>query len=101
MISMETMIGAMASLGRHKLRSFLTMLGMIFGVGAVIAMLSIGAGAEDESLKTIASFGIRNIIIQAKEFKSEELKQIDHPCLDFCTLAFRTVAGLCGVPGAG
>jgi len=76
MISMETMIGALASLGRHKLRSFLTMLGMIFGVGAVVAMLSIGAGAEDESLRTIASFGIRNIIIQAKEFKAEELKQI-------------------------
>jgi putative ABC transport system permease protein len=76
MISTETMIGALASLGRHKLRSFLTMLGMIFGVGAVIAMLSIGAGAEKESLDTIASFGIRNIIIQAKEFKSEELKQI-------------------------
>lgn len=76
MISMETMIGALASLGRHKLRSFLTMLGMIFGVGAVIAMLSIGAGAEEESLRTIASFGIRNIIIQAKEFKTEELQQI-------------------------
>jgi len=76
MISMETVIGAMASLGRHKLRSFLTMLGMIFGVGAVIAMLSIGAGAEEESLRTIASFGIRNIIIQAKEFKTEELRQI-------------------------
>ena len=76
MISTETMIGALASLGRHKLRSFLTMLGMIFGVGAVIAMLSIGAGAEQESLRTIASFGIRNIIIQAKEFKTEELKQI-------------------------
>ncbi|MBN2337368.1 MAG: ABC transporter permease [Acidobacteria bacterium] len=76
MLSMETMIGALASLGRHKLRSFLTMLGMIFGVGAVIAMLSIGAGAEEESLRTIASFGIRNIIIQAKEFKTEELQQI-------------------------
>jgi putative ABC transport system permease protein len=76
MISTETMIGALASLGRHKLRSFLTMLGMIFGVGAVIAMLSIGAGAEKESLDTIASFGIRNIIIKAKDFKSEELKQI-------------------------
>jgi putative ABC transport system permease protein len=72
----ETMIGALASLGRHKLRSFLTMLGMIFGVGAVIAMLSIGAGAEKKSLDTIASMGIRNIIIQAKEYKSEELKQI-------------------------
>jgi putative ABC transport system permease protein len=70
------MIGALASLGRHKLRSFLTMVGMIFGVGAVIAMLSIGAGAEEESLRTIASFGIRNIIIQAKEFKTEELQQI-------------------------
>ena len=70
------MIGALVNLGRHKLRSFLTMLGMIFGVGAVIAMLSIGAGAKEESLRTIASLGIRNIIIQAKEFKTEELKQI-------------------------
>ncbi len=76
MISMETVIGALANLGRHKLRSFLTMLGMIFGVGAVIAMLSIGAGAEQESLRIIENFGIRNIIIQAKEFKTEELKQI-------------------------
>jgi putative ABC transport system permease protein len=76
MISTETMIGALASLGRHKLRSFLTMLGMIFGVGAVIAMLSIGAGAEHESLRIIENFGIRNIIIQAKEFKTEELRQI-------------------------
>ncbi len=76
MISAETIIGALASLGRHKLRSFLTMLGMIFGVGAVIAMLSIGAGAESESLRVIESFGIRNIIIQAKEFKTEELRQI-------------------------
>ena len=76
MISAETMIGALTNLGRHKLRSFLTMLGMIFGVGAVIAMLSIGAGAESESLRIIESFGIRNIIIQAKEFKTEELRQI-------------------------
>lgn len=76
MISTETMIGALVNLGRHKLRSFLTMLGMIFGVGAVIAMLSIGAGAEEESLRTIASMGIRNIIVQAREFKDEELEQI-------------------------
>jgi len=73
---METMVGALVNLGRHKLRSFLTMLGMIFGVGAVIAMLSIGAGAEQESLRIIENFGIRNIIIQAKEFKQEELQQI-------------------------
>jgi putative ABC transport system permease protein len=76
MISIETIIGALANLGRHKLRSFLTMLGMIFGVGAVIAMLSIGAGAEQESLNIIQNLGIRNIIIKAKEFKEEELQQI-------------------------
>jgi len=52
------------------------MLGMIFGVGAVIAMLSIGAGAQEESLRAIANLGIRNIIIQAKEFTNEELRQI-------------------------
>lgn len=76
MISAETLVGALVNLSRHKLRSFLTMLGMIFGVGAVIAMLSIGAGAEHESLRIIESFGMRNIIIQAKEFKTEELRQI-------------------------
>jgi putative ABC transport system permease protein len=76
MIATETVTTALANLGRHKLRSFLTMLGMIFGVGAVIAMLSIGAGAERESLDIIENFGIRNIIIQAKEFKTEELQQI-------------------------
>jgi putative ABC transport system permease protein len=76
MFTLESVTVAVSNLGRHKLRSFLTMLGMIFGVGAVIAMLSIGAGAEQESLRIIENFGIRNIIIQAKEFKTEELRQI-------------------------
>ncbi|HXK59383.1 MAG TPA: ABC transporter permease [Acidobacteriota bacterium] len=76
MLSVESVTVAVSDLTRHKLRSFLTMLGMIFGVGAVVAMLSIGAGAEKESLRIIEGFGIRNIIIQAKEFKPEELRQI-------------------------
>ena len=76
MFAIESVTESISNLGRHKLRSFLTMLGMIFGVGAVIAMLSIGAGAERESLRIIENFGIRNIIIQAKDFKTEELRQI-------------------------
>jgi putative ABC transport system permease protein len=60
----------------HKLRSFLTMLGMIFGVGAVIAMLSIGAGAERESLRLIDTMGLRNIIVKDRELKDEDLKKI-------------------------
>src|SRR5688500_5559646 len=76
MFTFESIRVALSNLARRKLRSFLTMLGMIFGVGAVIAMLSIGAGAERESLRIIENFGIRNIIIQSKDFKPEELRQI-------------------------
>jgi len=42
----------------HKLRSLLTMLGIIFGVAAVIAMVSIGEGARRESLEQIRLLGI-------------------------------------------
>jgi putative ABC transport system permease protein len=67
---------AISNLRAHKLRTFLTMLGMIFGVGAVIAMLSIGAGAERESLRLIDTMGLRNIIVKDREFRDEDLKKI-------------------------
>jgi putative ABC transport system permease protein len=54
------------SLGAHKLRTFLTMLGVIIGVAAVISMLSIGEGAEEEVLKQIEILGINNIIVEAR-----------------------------------
>jgi len=60
----------------QKLRTFLTLLGMIFGVGAVIAMLNIGEGAENEALKLIDSMGVNNIIINAKDYEQEELVEI-------------------------
>jgi putative ABC transport system permease protein len=67
---------AFGNLTSHKLRTFLTMLGMIFGVGAVIAMLSIGTGAERESLRLIDTMGLRNIIVKDREFKDEDLKKV-------------------------
>ncbi len=70
------LIVAVSNLRVHKLRSFLTMLGMIFGVGAVIAMLSIGSGAERESLRIIDTMGLRNIIVKDRDFKDEDLKKI-------------------------
>jgi len=57
----------LASLLAHKLRSLLTMLGMIFGVGAVVAMLSITAGAQAEMMSYIDLLGVNNIIIEARE----------------------------------
>jgi putative ABC transport system permease protein len=57
----------LSSLLVHKLRTMLTMLGMIFGVGAVVAMLAITAGVEKEMLSYIDMLGVNNIIIEAKE----------------------------------
>ena len=55
------------NLSTHKLRSLLTMLGMIFGVAAVVAMLSIGAGAQQKVMAFIEQLGVRNLIIEAHE----------------------------------
>src|ERR1041385_8181097 len=62
----ELMMG-LSSLMAHKLRSLLTMLGMIFGVGAVVAMLSITAGAQKEMMSFIDQLGVNNIIVEARE----------------------------------
>ena len=53
------------SLMVHKLRSGLTVLGMVFGVGSVIAMLSVGEGASREAMEQIRKLGSNNIIITA------------------------------------
>ncbi len=55
------------TLRMHKLRTLLTMLGMIFGVAAVVSMLSIGAGAQQQVMAFIEQLGVRNLIIEAKE----------------------------------
>ncbi len=56
----------------HKLRSFLTMLGLVFGVGSVIAMLAVGEGASREALDQIRRLGSRNIIINAQKPADEQ-----------------------------
>jgi putative ABC transport system permease protein len=53
------------SLLLHKLRSGLTMLGIIFGVCSVIAMLAIGEGASYEAQEAIKKLGSNNIIIRS------------------------------------
>ncbi len=72
----EALWAALVSLGTHKLRTGLTMLGMIFGVGAVIAMLSIGAGAEREALALVERLGLRNVLVRAKSLNPTELQEV-------------------------
>src|SRR5580704_19380572 len=54
---------AMKSLLLHKLRSGLTMLGIVFGVFSVIAMLAIGEGASAQAQQQVLALGATNIII--------------------------------------
>ncbi|MEO2013962.1 MAG: ABC transporter permease, partial [Fuerstiella sp.] len=58
---------AVRSLMLHKLRSFLTMLGLVFGVASVIVMLAIAEGASYEAQQQIESLGVRNIIVRSKK----------------------------------
>ena len=62
----ENILIGIAGLRAHKLRSALTALGIIFGVAAVVAMLSIGEGARQEALEQIRLMGMNNIIIRTK-----------------------------------
>jgi putative ABC transport system permease protein len=76
------------SLALHGLRSLLSTLGILFGVAAVVAMLSIGEGAKRETLEQIEQLGIHTLIIkqnllsegqkqQARENRSSGLTEAD------------------------
>jgi len=56
---------ALVALRRNKLRSALTALGVIIGVGAVIAMMEIGQGSNNALQKTIASMGANTLLVQS------------------------------------
>jgi putative ABC transport system permease protein len=68
----RTFLLGIRSLSLHKLRSVLTVLGIIFGVSSVIAMLSIGEGANFEAQEEIKKLGSHNIIIKSKKPSEEE-----------------------------
>lgn len=60
----------------HKFRSFLTMLGIIFGVASVITMLSIGEGAKRDAIAKYQDLGVNNIIIREKKLSDTELEEV-------------------------
>lgn len=63
---------AVEELARRKLRTALTLLGMVFGVGAIVAMLAVGEGSRREALKLVEQLGLHNVILQAKPAVSED-----------------------------
>jgi putative ABC transport system permease protein len=66
---------AVKALGRNKLRTALTMLGMIIGVAAVITMVALGTGAQSSIEAQIQSAGTNVIIVSAGNFSAGGVRQ--------------------------
>ena len=69
---------AVKNLGQYKLRAGLTMLGIIFGVCSVVAMLSVGEGANREIQEKIQRMGSNNILIKSVKVPKKENETASH-----------------------
>jgi putative ABC transport system permease protein len=76
----------------HKLRSLLTMLGIVFGVGSVVAMLSVGEGASAQALEQIRKLGSDNIIISSIKSVEEEATATTHSHMSIYGLTYEDFA---------
>jgi putative ABC transport system permease protein len=66
---------AIEELARRKLRTFLTLLGLIFGVGAIVAMQGVGEGSRREARRLVESLGLHNLIVERHQQDPETLKE--------------------------
>jgi putative ABC transport system permease protein len=71
---------------------------MIFGVGAIVAMLAVGEGSKREALRLVAELGLNNVIVESKGNTDEQLKDIRTRSLGLS--AADAAAALSVVPGA-
>ena len=90
---------AIRSLISHKLRTFLTALGIIIGVASVISMISIGEGARQQTLSTISKFGTNIITIKPGNKKSRHVStgKVDTLLLKDATFIEQNVPLITGV----
>jgi putative ABC transport system permease protein len=72
----DAITSAGSNLAGHPMRTGLTMLGMVFGVAAVIGMLAIGEGAERQAMEMIERLGIHNLLVRNLEMRDDELAEI-------------------------
>jgi putative ABC transport system permease protein len=72
----ENINRAVSGLIEHKSRSFLTILGIIFGTASVIAMISIGEGTKKQAMAKYQDLGVSNIIVRDKDLTDQELSTV-------------------------
>ncbi|MBT3184572.1 MAG: FtsX-like permease family protein [Nitrospina sp.] len=90
---------ALRSLLTHKLRTFLTALGIIIGVASVISMISIGEGARLQTLNTISKFGTNIITIKPGQKKSRHVTtgKVDTLTLEDADFVEKNISLITGV----
>jgi putative ABC transport system permease protein len=76
----------------HKLRSLLTTLGIVFGVGSVVAMLAVGEGASAQALEQILKLGSTNILISSIKSVEEESASTSHSHMSIYGLTYEDYA---------
>ena len=91
-------VEAITELKRRKLRTGLTLLGMVFGVAAIVAMLAVGEGSKREALRLVAELGLNNILVESKSIAADKLKDIRTRSLGLS--AADATAAMSVVPGA-
>ncbi len=89
---------ACVELQRRKIRTGLTLLGMIFGVAAIVAMLAVGEGSRREALRLVAELGLNNLLLEGKPMDNKRRKEIRHRSLGLSQAD--ADAALAVVPGA-
>ena len=72
MLTLDEIKKTYRSLWIHRLRTLLSTLGILFGVAAVLAMLSIGEGAKKETLQQIEQLGANSILIRSISLSNEQ-----------------------------
>ena len=75
-INRALIMEAVEELQRRKLRTLLTLLGMIFGVGAIVAMLAVGEGSRREALRLVSELGLNNLIVRTKSLEPDTLREL-------------------------
>ena len=89
---------AIEELWRRRLRTLLTLLGLIFGVGAIVAMQGVGEGSRREALRLVESLGLKNLIVERVALDPETQKENRARSLGLSLADAR--AALTVVPGA-
>src|SRR5579862_6985456 len=94
----ENLTSAIRALSENWLRSTLTMLGMIIGVGSVVLLVSIGRGVEADANRQIESIGTGTVIIVPGKLQGDGTPNI-MATLGITTLTERDVATISALPG--